>query len=78
MIKLACKNTKISKRSYNGECTEESMDKERHWADAGSEVQGVAGVGEQCVEWEGRQPDGPQHQGGGRERLRRNPHLRIA
>ena len=76
MIKLACKNTKISKRSYNGENTpEESLDEEGHRALAGEALQGVAGVGEQCVEREGRQPDGPQYQGGGRERLRRNPHL---
>lgn len=77
MIKLACKNTKISKRSYNGENIEEGMDEEGHGAAAGAKVQGVARVGEQRAERQGRQPDGPQHQGGGRARLRRNPHLRI-
>ena len=71
-MELACKNTKISKRSYNGENTEESMDEERHGADAGAEVPGVTEMGEQGAERRRRQPDGPQHQSGGRERLRRN------
>ena len=69
-MELACKNTKNSKRSYNGKIeTEESVDKERHGPSFSEAVQRVAKMGEQGAERRGRQPDRSQHQGGGSERI---------
>ena len=77
-MELACKNTKKSKRSYNGKIeTEESVDKEGHGPSVGEAVQRVAEMGEQGAERRGRQPDGPQHQSRGREGVRRFSCLRI-
>ena len=57
-MELACKNTKKSKRSYNGKIeTEESVDKEGHGPSVGEAVQRVAEMGEQGAERRGRQPD---------------------
>ena len=75
IIKQAVKDTTKINTSYNGEITEENLDEKRHRADAGQEVQRVAGLCEQCAEREGRQPDGTQYQSHRREGIRRCGHI---